>query len=110
MNRNIIFSFLLITAFAGCSTLAPRGVVDRRLSEDEARVRLAKHEAKEGKAITLYRNVCTESTYKPGISVCEYKKIGKGEITQVEGDRFAVVRFGTGVDFNEGDRVRTGKY
>lgn len=90
--------------FAGCAHGIMRGSVAMKSSENEAHVCLGNKEAKIGNRVAAFRNDCTT---KGGgkASTCKRVNLGEGTVTELLNEHYSVVRFDSGVAFDEGTYV-----
>ena len=102
---------LLVTAFAlsGCAHSVMRGSVAMKTSPDEAHVCLGKGEVKAGDRVNVFKNVCTGMGLKTRINTlaapCEKKQMGMGTVKEIINSHYSVVKFDSGVQFEEGTLV-----
>jgi hypothetical protein len=109
LSLNISGLIFLAAAISGCATTHRASIV-MKMSESEAHISMGQGEVVVGDHVELYRNVCTKSG-SPGERAgggpkkCEKQLFGHGEISQLLGNDYAVVKFPAGIAFSEGDTV-----
>lgn len=97
---------------AGCAHGVMRGTVAMKTSDSEAHVCLGDGEVKPGDRVTLFRSVCSPKgpgsrpmSGKVAAGTCERIEIGKGTVEQLLNKHYSLVKFDTGVSFEEGTFV-----
>jgi hypothetical protein len=99
-----------ILGFAGCAHELMRGSVAMKVSDTEAHVCMDKSEAIVGDRVTLFKNDCPGPKAGPRSDVwvargCKKTKLGEGTVTENLNEHYSVVKFDTGVAFDEGTFV-----
>jgi hypothetical protein len=105
--------FLPLAALAltltGCAHELMRGSVAMKVSDTEAHVCMDNTEAKVGDRVTLYKNNCPSKGggARSGLAGggCEKVKLGQGSVTEILNQHYSVVKFDSGVPFEEGTFV-----
>ena len=101
----MIISLFLVS----CATSVHRGVVAMEIDENTAHVGLGKSEAGAGDHVELYAHKCRNiRSSVPQLSVdqvCTKVSRGHGRVTTIINDDYVVVKFDTGVSFEEGDFI-----
>jgi len=93
-------------ALAGCAHSVMRGSVAMKISDTEAHVCMNKDEAKVGDHVVLYANVCSPKTPRDkGALACVKTAKGHGVVTEIINDHYSLVKFDTGIKFEEGNFV-----
>ena len=104
---------LATLALVGCSHSMMRGSVAMKTGENEAHVCLGSSEAKVGQRVTAYRNDCpTKGSPKSGDGSgrCQKVRLGEGSVMELLNEHYSLVRFDSGVSFNEGNFVEVNKH
>ena len=81
-----------------------------KINDSTAHICVNNDEVRPGDGIVLFRNVCETGELKHyGIkhsrTYCQKKEIGRGIITQLLNDHYAVAEFSPAIAFKEGDMV-----
>lgn len=107
--------FLLIALFVliitGCAHHSlMRGTVAMKISDTEAHVCINNFEVKEGERVTLFRNVCPTKGERLVLAqttgiVCKKVQVGMGTVTKILNEHYSIVKFDTGVTFDEGSFI-----
>lgn len=110
MFLKILFLPLAVLALAltGCTHGLTRGIVAMKVSDTEAHVCMDDTEAKVGDRVTLYKSSCpsTGGRVRSGAGGgCEKVKLGQGTVTEILNKHYSVVKFDSGVPFEEGTFV-----
>jgi hypothetical protein len=110
--RNIFGILLLASFIVACAGTTRRGSVVMKLNESEAHISMGQGDVNVGDHVELYRNICTSTRndnvgerHGGGKVTCEKKLYGHGEVSQLLGNDYALVKFPAGVAFAEGDTV-----
>ena len=108
--RKIFLSLSAVGALTlvGCAHELMRGSVAMKVSDSEAHVCM--EDAKLGEKVTLFKNVCTgpKGGSRSGLGDsrnCEKVKLGQGIVTEILNHHYSVVKFDSGVPFEEGTFV-----
>ena len=105
--KNLFLMSAAVALLIGCAP-SVRRTVGMKISERIAHVSLGENEVKPGDDITLFRNTCNKLSPKdPRRNNCERTRIGKGVITELLNNHYAVAKFPEDVFFREGDLVET---
>ncbi|MGE3681008.1 MAG: hypothetical protein AB7G93_04720 [Bdellovibrionales bacterium] len=98
-----------LIALSGCAHGVMRGSVAMKTNDNEAHVCMGKGEVKAGDRVTLFRNVCTAkgggTRYGGGGGSCEKRELGMGTVQEVLNEHYSVVKFDSGIQFEEGTFV-----
>lgn len=100
----------LVLMLTGCAHGLMRGSVAMKVSDTEAHVCMDNTEAKVGDRVTLYKNNCpsTGGRVRSGLGrggKCEKVELGYGTVTEILNQHYSVVKFDSGVPFEEGTFV-----
>lgn len=107
LSKNLFLSLTALTIIlSGCAHNLMRGSVAMKVSDTEAHVCLDDSEAKVGDRVTLYKNSCPNKAgyiRSGGVGgTCEKVKVGQGTVTEIINQHYSVVKFDSGVPFEEG--------
>ena len=105
MGLKFVSALGLAVALSGCAHGLMRGSVAMKTSESEAHVCLGQGEVKAGDRVELFKNVCVRGGSKGGGGSCEKRTLGKGTVQEVLNSHYSVVKFDSGVQFEEGTFV-----
>lgn len=108
MRFNCLIIVLGLFALTGCAHSTMRGSVAMKTSENEAHVCLGQGEVKAGDRVALFRNACTGKGGRGGDgggASCQKNRIGEGTVERTLNEHYSVVRFDSGVQFDEGTFV-----
>ncbi len=114
-----MFKLFLISVMASlfltsCVTAVHRGVVAMKIDESTAHVGLAADEVMPGDHVELYSNKCKNTKVgRVGIKSeqlnieqsCEKVSKGHGKVVSIINKDYVVVKFDSGVAFQEGDTI-----
>ncbi len=89
---------------SSCASKVHRGVVAMKVDDNTAHVGLTKNEVTIGDHVELYGNRCTKGKTVQERQCEKYGK-GHGVVTGVMNENYSVVKFDSGVSFQEGDFV-----
>lgn len=101
----------VLAAVTGCAATNPEGVIAMKIDDRTAHVSLASGTVADGDTVALIESRCPsgprlDRTRKPRSDKCKKVVIGRGVVTRVLNDRYAVAAFPPGVTFDEGDAVQ----
>lgn len=109
---NLLLNAVVAATLTGCAHGAMRGTVAMKTSDSEAHVCLGEGDVKPGDRVTLYRNVCATKGSPRAVGgrnipvgTCERLELGKGTVEQAINKHYSLVKFDSGVTFEEGTFV-----
>ena len=96
---------------SGCASASPEGIVAMKIDDRTAHILLAPEAFRTGDSVALIESRCASGprlmrTRKPQSDKCKKIIAARGIVTRALNDRYAVVEFPQGVEFDEGDAVR----
>lgn len=104
--KNVSLLLLVTALVTGCAPATRRGVVALPMGDEKAQVCLGRGEAAVGDKVALYRNKCESwPSDVPNSRLCEKRRIGAGEITEIVNEHFSVARLSASIPVKEGDVV-----
>ena len=108
-NLKLMILTGIILSLSGCAHGLMRGSVAMKVSDTEAHVCIGEGEVKSGDRVTLFRNECTPEGSSGrdgrGGGTCEKRQLGMGTVQEILNDHYSVVKFDSGVKFEEGTFV-----
>jgi hypothetical protein len=105
------FLFVVTVGISSCAGSVKRGVVAMKINETEAHVGIGRGEVNVGDHVELYRNICvgnaslTKGGQEGAGRTCTKQSGGHGEVTEILGNDYAVVKFPPGTEFSEGNTI-----
>lgn len=106
--------WIIFALASGCAAHSGmRGSVVMKVNDTQAHVCMGVGEVKEGQEVALFQSVCKKDPLVWGnkmaavVGSCEKKRVGAGTVEKVLNEHYSVVRFASGVSFQEGDIVET---
>lgn len=110
MAITLLMACLLLVLFSACASTR-RGSVVMKVSDDQAHVGMGKADVNVGDHVQLYQNVCPpkraagRSGDGGSSGSCRKEPRGHGEVVQLLGEDYSVVKFPPGTQFSEGDTL-----
>lgn len=106
----ISLGLVLLLGTAACTSVRP-GVVRMKVDDTTAHVALEQGQAEVGDSIALIESRCPRGptptrTRKPASDKCRRVVVGIGAVTELLNDQYSVVKFPSGLTFEEGDAVQ----
>ncbi len=103
--KTILVSAMSIILFS-CAMAPRRGVIAKKMSNNEAHVTLGREEVATGDRVTLFKSVCEMIGGRKGEAYYCYKtKVGTGRISELLGASFSTVILDGSATFDEGTFV-----
>ncbi len=106
MKTKVILTVAIATLLGGCATTLHRGVVAMKIDAQTAHVGMNRSEVAVGDHVQLYGNKCTGGGRESaGDRSCTKIAKGHGQVTEILGNDYSVVKFDQGVSFSTGDFI-----
>lgn len=104
MNKKMILPLAAACLLFSCASTVHRGVVAMKVDDSTAHVSMGQNEVSVGDHVELYSNKCKNKKLieEP---VCERVAKGHGAVTSVINNDYVVIKFDSGVTFQEGDFI-----
>lgn len=97
-------AMIALSSLGGCVSAHSRGVVAMKITDTEAHVCVGKESVHTGSLLDVYRNDCGKVKRS-----CEFKKVGRGTVTDVLNEHYSVAEFPAAVAVREGDLIEVVK-
>lgn len=112
MAMSLLVACSLLALFSACASTR-RGSVVMKISDSQAHVGMGKGDVSVGDHVQLYQNVCPpkRAAGRSGDGAdanagsCRKEPRGHGEVVQLLGDDYSVVKFPPDTQFSEGDTL-----